>query len=275
MKSCPTCNRTYPDDTLAFCLMDGSVLSAPYDPEEMPVRRKARVSAPRTEVLNQPGFPVDTDPTRRAPDTNSPLPSTVRDAIPPSRPLPANESQTHTNENAVPALTQWAFLVRGLLGIIFFVDAFMRTEIGPRHLFVVFSLYALIGGACMLIAAGKTMFDSRREWLIGIDGISGILFGWFAAVELPAPSNITALWMLATGIFQLITAVRFRKRARAWWLLALASVASILFGAVILPSRASPAHMPSFNAYLDAIKAFMLVSGVLLLIFGVRLRSQR
>ena len=36
MKSCPTCNRTYPDDTLAFCLMDGAVLSAPYDP-----RRKA------------------------------------------------------------------------------------------------------------------------------------------------------------------------------------------------------------------------------------------
>ena len=32
MKSCPTCNRTYPDDTLAFCLVDGSVLSAPYDP---------------------------------------------------------------------------------------------------------------------------------------------------------------------------------------------------------------------------------------------------
>jgi len=31
MKSCPTCNRTYPDDTLAFCLIDGSVLSAPYD----------------------------------------------------------------------------------------------------------------------------------------------------------------------------------------------------------------------------------------------------
>lgn len=33
MKSCPTCNRTYPDDTLAFCLEDGSILSAPYDPE--------------------------------------------------------------------------------------------------------------------------------------------------------------------------------------------------------------------------------------------------
>lgn len=31
MKSCPTCKRTYPDDTLAFCLADGALLSAPYD----------------------------------------------------------------------------------------------------------------------------------------------------------------------------------------------------------------------------------------------------
>ena len=52
MKSCPTCNRTYPDDTLAFCLMDGSVLSAPYDPEAAQPNASAGESGPRTEVLN-------------------------------------------------------------------------------------------------------------------------------------------------------------------------------------------------------------------------------
>lgn len=31
MKSCPACNRTF-DDTMTFCLVDGSVLSAPFDP---------------------------------------------------------------------------------------------------------------------------------------------------------------------------------------------------------------------------------------------------
>src|SRR5437868_2554626 len=33
MKSCPKRNRTYSDDTFAFCLADGSLLSAPFDPE--------------------------------------------------------------------------------------------------------------------------------------------------------------------------------------------------------------------------------------------------
>lgn len=32
MKKCPQCKRTFPDDTLAFCLADGALLSAPYDP---------------------------------------------------------------------------------------------------------------------------------------------------------------------------------------------------------------------------------------------------
>jgi len=31
MKSCPACNRTF-DDTMTFCLIDGSVLSAPFEP---------------------------------------------------------------------------------------------------------------------------------------------------------------------------------------------------------------------------------------------------
>lgn len=33
MKQCPTCNRTYPDDSLRFCLEDGSPLSPANDPD--------------------------------------------------------------------------------------------------------------------------------------------------------------------------------------------------------------------------------------------------
>lgn len=32
MKRCPQCNRTYFDETFSFCLADGALLSAPYDP---------------------------------------------------------------------------------------------------------------------------------------------------------------------------------------------------------------------------------------------------
>lgn len=41
MKKCPACNRTYADETLSFCLEDGSLLSAsfsPYEEQETVVR---------------------------------------------------------------------------------------------------------------------------------------------------------------------------------------------------------------------------------------------
>jgi hypothetical protein len=34
MKKCPTCNRTYSDETLSFCLEDGSLLSASFNLRE-------------------------------------------------------------------------------------------------------------------------------------------------------------------------------------------------------------------------------------------------
>ena len=33
MKKCPKCNRTYSDEEMSFCLDDGSLLAAFYDPE--------------------------------------------------------------------------------------------------------------------------------------------------------------------------------------------------------------------------------------------------
>lgn len=73
MKSCPTCNRTYPDDTLAFCLVDGAVLSAPYDPE-----KTQRIPPPRT---TSPAATEILPDTQIANEVGSRLQSTIR--VPP------------------------------------------------------------------------------------------------------------------------------------------------------------------------------------------------
>jgi hypothetical protein len=77
MKRCPTCNRTYPDDTLAFCLVDGSVLSAPYDPEATQRVPPPRNTVPAaTEILNAQITPRELKPlplsTIRAPAPQMP-----------------------------------------------------------------------------------------------------------------------------------------------------------------------------------------------------------
>src|SRR5689334_8684697 len=48
MKRCPTCNRSYADDTLSFCLQDGSQLVLDHDPEETVIARPPVAPAKET-----------------------------------------------------------------------------------------------------------------------------------------------------------------------------------------------------------------------------------
>jgi hypothetical protein len=62
MKQCPTCNRTYADDTITFCLADGALLSASYDPnatQRIPARL---TNPPPTEVLTAQPAPTEMMP---------------------------------------------------------------------------------------------------------------------------------------------------------------------------------------------------------------------
>jgi hypothetical protein len=85
MKSCPTCNRTYPDDTLAFCLIDGSILSAPYEPQTRQPYGQRGVEPAPTEILHSTHRPAETIPSR-------PLPPTMPSSSPVA--YPANFKQS-------------------------------------------------------------------------------------------------------------------------------------------------------------------------------------
>src|SRR5436190_18084803 len=50
MKKCSRCNRTYSDESFSFCLDDGSLLSAPYDPDATIVLPTTPTSNPASIV---------------------------------------------------------------------------------------------------------------------------------------------------------------------------------------------------------------------------------
>ncbi len=56
MKSCPVCSRTF-EDTLTYCLIDGSVLSAPFDPQAtLPNLEVLKTDPSPTEVVTRVGI---------------------------------------------------------------------------------------------------------------------------------------------------------------------------------------------------------------------------
>jgi hypothetical protein len=68
MKSCPTCNRTFSDETLSFCLVDGAILSAPFDPQAtLVIPEPQRTEPTTTEVLNLEETKQEIPPTVASP----------------------------------------------------------------------------------------------------------------------------------------------------------------------------------------------------------------
>ena len=68
IKQCPSCNRTYSDENISFCLADGALLSAPFD--------SARDQAPPTQVMpptTRPAVPL-TQPAKPAVSTITRMP---------------------------------------------------------------------------------------------------------------------------------------------------------------------------------------------------------
>ena len=112
MKSCPTCKRTYPDDTLAFCLVDGSILSAAYD--SAPTQRvppPRNTSPPATELF------------RSSSDPQSHAQSTIRAPAPDVPPLYSSNRVSESSEAPRRSLVPWilistAILLVGIVGVV-------------------------------------------------------------------------------------------------------------------------------------------------------------
>src|SRR5947209_13520337 len=84
MKRCPACNRTY-EDTLTYCLVDGSILSAPFDPTE------PNNDAPATEIM--PSGATLSDTQGQAAQTLSPTMPAITQPAPISAEQPSRSEQ--------------------------------------------------------------------------------------------------------------------------------------------------------------------------------------
>lgn len=166
----------------------------------------------------------------------------------------------------------WAMVLRGIAAIAFGILAFVWPGITLAALIFLWGAYALVDGAFSIAAGIKSHGEYKRWWLLLLEGILGIAAGIVAFVM----PGITALilliliaaWAIVTGVFEIAAAIQLRKEIRGEWLLALAGVASVLFGVAMFLNPAAGAL-----AVVWLIGVYALVFGVLLVALGLRLHS--
>jgi len=168
----------------------------------------------------------------------------------------------------------WVLVVRGLLAILFGILAFFWPGLTLYVLIIFFGAYALVDGAFAIAAAVTGHHEGRQWWTLLLEGLLGLIVGavtflWPGITGL-ALVYIIAFWAIATGVFEIMAAIRLRKYIEGEWALALAGALSILFGLLI-------AIVPGAGALgiVWLIAAYAIVFGALLVILGFQLRNWR
>ncbi len=168
----------------------------------------------------------------------------------------------------------WVIALRGVLAILFGTLALLWPGLVLLVVVASFAAYALVDGIFAILAAVTGPRAGRRWWSLVLEGVLGISAGvltflwpditWLALLYL------MAYWAIATGVFEVVAAVRLRKEIEGEWALGLSGVLSVLFGLalIILPAEAT-----LFIALL--IATYWILFGVLLLALAFRLRTGR
>ena len=168
--------------------------------------------------------------------------------------------------------SRWGWVVfRGVIGVLFGLVAFARPGAMAFSMVLVFGCYAFVSGIATVIAAARSGRAGESWGALLVEGLLGIAIG-AVAVLWPASTALAfvwalAVWAIASGVLEIVSAVRLRKLISHEWMLAIAGALSIAFGLLML-------YRPVAGglAVVWWLGAYALMFGAMMIVLGFRLR---
>jgi uncharacterized membrane protein HdeD (DUF308 family) len=166
----------------------------------------------------------------------------------------------------------WTLVLRGAVAILFGIMAFLWPGVTLSALVLLFGAYALVDGIAAVIMGIREYGNRERWWATLLSGIvsvaAGIITFVMPGITALALLTLIAFWAIVRGVFEIVAAIRLRHEIEGELLLGLGGALSIAFGVLMLMFPGAGAL-----AVIWWIAAFAIVSGVLLLMLGFRLRG--
>jgi uncharacterized membrane protein HdeD (DUF308 family) len=166
----------------------------------------------------------------------------------------------------------WVFLLRGLFGIAFGILAFVMPGLTLATLILVWGAYAFMDGIIALWAAITGQTDHEHRWLLGLQGLIGVVAGIVTFI-VPAATGLgllilIAAWSLAIGVLQIVAAIKLRKEMTGEYWLGLSGLISILFAFFVIARPGEGAL-----AIVWIIGSYALIFGIVLIAFAFRVKN--
>ena len=168
----------------------------------------------------------------------------------------------------------WTLLLRGLVAIAFGLLAWFLPEITLTALILLFGAYALVDGGLAVWAALAGRRTHPQWWLLLLGGLIGIGIGvvTFVAPELTALALLIciAIWAVATGVLQIVIAIRAGDMLPGKWLLFLGGTLSIVFGVLLMVWPGA-----GILSLIWLLAAYAMVFGILIVVLAFKVRKLR
>lgn len=162
-------------------------------------------------------------------------------------------------------------LLRGVLAILFGVGALVWPGITVLALVLVFGVYSLLDGLLdvAMTAGGKSRLQPLGGGLMGLFGIAAglVAFIW-PGITAVALLWVIAAWAIATGLLEIVAAIRLRKEITTEWFWVLSGLLSVVLGLVLI-------FQPTLGALglVTTIGVFSIAWGVTLIVFAFRVKG--
>jgi uncharacterized membrane protein HdeD (DUF308 family) len=166
----------------------------------------------------------------------------------------------------------WMILLRGVLSVLFGIMIFAWPGISLLSLVLLFGAFVLADGFGNAVTAIGGRNENENWWVLLLAGLAGAALGILTffnpGVTALALLFYIAIWAIATGLLQIVAAIRLRKEIEGELWLALGGLASVAFG-MLLVARPGAGAL----AVLWLIAAYAVVFGVILIVLALKARG--
>jgi uncharacterized membrane protein HdeD (DUF308 family) len=181
-------------------------------------------------------------------------------------------NSTESRLSTILSLTWWVLLLRGLFAITFGIITLLQPTITLALLLLFFAFYTLSDGILGVWTAIAGRKEDENWWVLLLWGLVGIVVG---ILTIMAPSLTVlallfyiAIWAIATGVLEIVAAIRLRKEIEGEWLLVLGGVASVVFGILLMAQPGAGAI-----SLVWLIASFAIIFGIILSLLAFKVRK--